>query len=67
MDRVIFTAARKDNGKIVEGYYLCLHNQQPSGDDLHIIVDECGEYHPIDSRTLKWDVVYRNECIKSVK
>lgn len=56
MDRVIFTAARKDNGKVVEGYYLCLHNQQPSGDDLHIIVDECGEYHPIDGGTLKWSV-----------
>ncbi len=48
----LFKAKRKDNEKWVEGYYLCLHHQQLDDTDLHIIVDEHGEYHLVDSETV---------------
>lgn len=52
-DIAIYRANRKDNGKEVCGYYLCLHDQQPDGNDLHIIVDkDSGEYNSIDIDTL---------------
>ena len=46
----IFRGKRKDNGKWAEGYYLCLH--QDTDTDLHIIVDEHGEYNPVDPETV---------------
>ena len=46
----LYRAKREDNGKWVEGYYLCL-NPNLKG-ELHIIVDVRGEYHRIDADTL---------------
>ncbi|EGC02199.1 hypothetical protein [Ruminococcus albus] len=55
MNKITFTGNRKDNGNTVSGYYLCLH--QTDDTDLHIIVDEHGEYHPVDPKTLTNDAV----------
>ncbi len=52
MREMIFRGIRKDNGKRVEGYYLCLHHQQPDDTELHIIVDEHGGYNPVDPETV---------------
>lgn len=53
MNKITFTGKRKDNGNIISGYYLCLH--QTDDADLHIIVDEHGEYNPIDPESLTND------------
>ena len=50
MNKITFTG-----NNTVSGYYLCLH--QTDDTDLHIIVDEHGEYHPVDSKTLTNDAV----------
>ena len=42
MNKITFTGKRKDNGNIISGYYLCLH--QTDDADLHIIV-EIGRAH----------------------
>lgn len=46
----VFRGKRNDNGNWAEGYYLCLH--QDTDTDLHIIVDEHGEYNPVDPETV---------------
>lgn len=50
----IFIGRRTDNEKWCKGYYLCLHNQRPDGADLHIIVDENGEYNRCDPDSISF-------------
>ena len=50
MSEILFRGKRKDNGNWAEGYYLCLH--QDTDTDLHIIVDEHGEYNPARPETV---------------
>jgi uncharacterized phage protein (TIGR01671 family) len=50
MHEILFRGKRRDTGRWEQGFYLCLH--QTDEDDLHIIVDEHGEYNPIDPHTL---------------
>ena len=72
MREILSRGKRIDNGKWVEGYYLCLHHDE----DLHIIVDEHGEYHRCDPDTIgqytcltdknrkrifEWDVLRANK------
>lgn len=46
-----YKGKRKDTHKWVEGNYLRLHN--PDGDDLHLIIDDRGEYHNVDPETVE--------------